>query len=172
MRATTLRPPGGIPKRSSFQAMHDRGLEQFTFVFQELQAQASSLFPLKFPELGDLIAIHCSLIDAVLSMHCADYRDGAKKAKTHIGFDVNRSIPRKIFLTDGNSGNALLSARSSNLVRPSSWTVATNATKILILGRLKKSTSSAASRPTPKELVWKVTRCLQAAWYFSMPRFF
>jgi len=37
-------------------------------------------------------------------MEWADYRDGAKKAKTHIGFDINRSIPKKIFLTDGNSG--------------------------------------------------------------------
>lgn len=36
-------------------------------------------------------------------MAWADYRDGSKKAKTHIGFDVNRGIPRKIFLTDGKS---------------------------------------------------------------------
>lgn len=34
-------------------------------------------------------------------MHWADYRQGAKKAKVHLGFDLNRSIPRKIFLTDG-----------------------------------------------------------------------
>jgi len=34
----------------------------------------------------------------------ADYRDGAKKAKVHIGFGINRSIPRKIFLTDGKAG--------------------------------------------------------------------
>jgi IS4 transposase len=35
-------------------------------------------------------------------MYWADYRKGAKKAKVHVGFDLNRSIPRKIFLTDGN----------------------------------------------------------------------
>jgi hypothetical protein len=34
-------------------------------------------------------------------MHWADYRDGSKKAKTHLGFDINHSIPSKIFLTDG-----------------------------------------------------------------------
>ena len=34
-------------------------------------------------------------------MYWADYRDGAKKAKVHIGFDLNRGIPKKIFLTDG-----------------------------------------------------------------------
>lgn len=99
-----IAPPAGIQKSSFFEAMRERGLEQFMFVFQELQKQASTLLPLKFPELGELIAIDGSLIDAVLSMYWADYRDGAKKAKTHIGFDVNRSIPRKIFLTDGNSG--------------------------------------------------------------------
>ena len=99
-----IAPPGGIQKSSFFEAMHERGLEQFMFVFQELQKQASTILPLNFPELGELVAIDGSLIDAVLSMHWADYRDGAKKAKSHIGFDVNRSIPRKIFLTDGNGG--------------------------------------------------------------------
>ncbi len=99
-----IAPPAGIQKSSFFEAMHERGLEQFMFVFQELQKQASTLLPLKFPELGELVAIDGSLIDAVLSMHWADYREGAKKAKSHIGFDVNRSIPRKIFLTDGNGG--------------------------------------------------------------------
>ena len=34
-------------------------------------------------------------------MYWADYRKGAKKAKVHVGFDLNRSIPRKFFLTDG-----------------------------------------------------------------------
>lgn len=99
-----IAPPAGIQKSSFFEAMHERGIEQFMFVFQELQKQASTLLPRKFPELGQLITIDGSLIDAVLSMHWADYRDGVKKAKTHIGFDVNRSIPQKIFLTDGNSG--------------------------------------------------------------------
>ena len=44
-----------------------------------------------------------SLIDAVFSMHWADYRKGAKKAKVHLGFDLNHGIPRKIFLSDQNS---------------------------------------------------------------------
>lgn len=99
-----IAPPGGIQKSSFFEAMHERGLEQFMFVFRELQKQAAKTLPFHYPELGQLVAIDGSLIDAVLSMHWADYRDGAKKAKTHIGFDINRSIPRKIFLTDGNGG--------------------------------------------------------------------
>jgi len=58
--------------------------------------------PNQHPELGELVAFDGSLIDAVLSMNWADYRKGSKKAKVHIGFDLNRSIPRKIFLTDGD----------------------------------------------------------------------
>jgi hypothetical protein len=84
--------------------MAERGLEQFFFVFQELQRQACGVLPTKFPELGELVAIDGSLIDAVLSMYWADYRDGAKKAKVHVGFDINRAIPQKIFLTTGNGG--------------------------------------------------------------------
>ena len=100
----SIAPKKGIAKSSFFEAMNDRGLEQFLYVFQELQEQAAAVLPQKHPELGQLVAIDGSLIDAVLSMTWADYRAGSKKAKTHIGFDINRGIPRKIFLTEGNGG--------------------------------------------------------------------
>lgn len=99
-----IAPPEGIKKSAFFEAMHDRPIEQFLFVLEELQKYATMVLPKKFPELGDLIGIDGSLIDSVLSMEWADYRDGVNKAKTHIGFDLNRSIPKKVFLTDGNSG--------------------------------------------------------------------
>ena len=99
-----IAPEKGISKTSFFEAMNDRGLEQFLYVFSALQQQACTVLPQKFPELGQLVAIDGSLIDSVLSMTWADYRGGAKKAKTHIGFDINRGIPRKIFLTAGNDG--------------------------------------------------------------------
>lgn len=99
-----IAPKKGIAKSSFFEAMNERGLEQFLLVFEALQQQASKVLPDKHPELGQLVAVDGSLIDAVLSMDWADYRKGAKKAKTHIGFDLNRSIPRTIFLTDGKAG--------------------------------------------------------------------
>lgn len=99
-----IAPEKGISKSSFFEAMNDRALEQFLYVFNALQEQARTVLPQKFPELGQLVAIDGSLIDSVLSMTWADYRGGAKKAKTHIGFDINRGIPRKIFLTAGNGG--------------------------------------------------------------------
>lgn len=99
-----IAPKKGIAKSSFFEAMNERGLEQFLLVFEALQQQARKVLPDKHPELGQLVAVDGSLIDAVLSMDWADYRKGAKKAKTHIGFDLNRSIPRTIFLTDGKAG--------------------------------------------------------------------
>jgi hypothetical protein len=97
-----IAPEDGIEKSSFFEAINTRGLEQLEFVFQKLSCEASNILPNQHPELGELIAFDGSLIDAVLSMTWADYRKGAKKAKVHIGFDLNRGIPRKIFLTDGN----------------------------------------------------------------------
>ena len=97
-----IAPEDGIEKSSFFEAINTRGLEQLEFVFQKLSCEASNILPNQHPELGELVAFDGSLIDAVLSMTWADYRKGSKKAKVHIGFDLNRSIPRKIFLTDGD----------------------------------------------------------------------
>jgi hypothetical protein len=97
----TVAPKAGIKKSSFFEAINSRGLEQFREVFQALQASATTILPQEFGNLGELVAIDGSLIDAVLSMHWADYRKGSKKAKTHIGFDINRGIPKKIYFTDG-----------------------------------------------------------------------
>jgi hypothetical protein len=96
-----IAPPDGIEKSSFSEANNTRGLEQFLYVFQQLCHQANESLPKKYSELGELVSIDGSLIDAVLSMYWADYRKSSKKAKVHLGFDINRSIPRKIFLTDG-----------------------------------------------------------------------
>ena len=99
-----IAPKAGIKKSSFSEATNHRGLEQFAFVFHQLQTQANGILPKKYSDLGNLVAIDGSLIDAVLSMTWADYRKGAKKARVHMGLDVNRSIPRKLFLTDGIAG--------------------------------------------------------------------
>lgn len=96
-----IAPPEGIEKSSFFEAVNHRGLEQLLYVFENLQAVAAQSLPKKYAHLGDLIAVDGSLITAVLSMYWADYRDGSKKAKAHLGFDLNHSVPSKIFLTDG-----------------------------------------------------------------------
>ena len=99
-----IAPAGGIKKSSFFEAVNSRGLEQLSSMFQKLQSVATKTLPTEYNVLGDLIAIDGSLINATLSMCWADYRGGSKKAKAHLGFDLNRSIPRKIFLTNGKAG--------------------------------------------------------------------
>ncbi len=65
------------------------------------------MLPDAYEELGDLVSIDGSLITAVLSMFWADYREGAKKAKAHCGFDINHGIPTQVYLTDGNGAERL-----------------------------------------------------------------
>ena len=96
-----IAPEKGIKKSSFSETINTRGLEQLSYIYQNLQADAVGRLPKEHSELGELIGIDGSLIDACLSMHWADYRKGVNKAKVHLGFDLNRSIPRKIFLTNG-----------------------------------------------------------------------
>ena len=92
-----IAPPDGIQKSSFFEAINSRGLEQLGHVYQQLQNQASNILPAEHTELGELVGVDGSLIQAVLSMYWADYRDGSKKAKVHVGFDINRGIPPRSF---------------------------------------------------------------------------
>lgn len=98
-----IAPEGGISRSSFSEAINERGLEQFMAVFEQLQKQASALLPKTHAQLGELVSIDGSLIDSVLSMDWADYRTGSKKAKLHLGFNINQGIPQKLFLTDGKS---------------------------------------------------------------------
>lgn len=96
-----IAPRQGIKKSSFFEAINSRGLEQMFYVFKQLQAQAATTIPKAHADLGELIAIDGSYIETVLSMHWADYSDQKTKAKVHMAFDLNRSIPSRIVLTDG-----------------------------------------------------------------------
>ncbi|NCC86124.1 MAG: IS4 family transposase, partial [Clostridia bacterium] len=97
-----IAPEQGIEKSSFSEAINNRGLEKLLQVFTQLQKKAAYLLPDAHPELGSLVGIDGSLIDGTLSMLWADYRKGSKKAKVHVGFDLNHSIPRKVYLTEGN----------------------------------------------------------------------
>jgi hypothetical protein len=96
-----IAPEDGIKKSSFSEAINERGLEQLQFVFEKLSLKASNILPNGYPELGELVALDGSLIDSTLSMYWADYRKGSKKAKIHLGFDLNHRIPSKIHFTNG-----------------------------------------------------------------------
>lgn len=97
-----IAPKDGIEKSSFFEAINNRGLEQLQFVYQNLYNEASGILPNRHADFGELIATDGSLINAVLSMAWADYRKNSKKAKIHLGFNINKGIPSKIHLTNGN----------------------------------------------------------------------
>lgn len=96
-----IAPKNGIKKSSFFEAINNRSLEQLQFVYNQLCNQASGIIPNRYDHLGNLTAIDGSLIDAVLSMTWADYLRHSKKAKLHLGFDINQGIPSRLYLTDG-----------------------------------------------------------------------
>jgi hypothetical protein len=100
--ARQFAPASGIKHSTFFDTVNERGVEQLLHVFTELQKKAAATFPTRYAELGDLVAIDGSLIDSVLSMHWAEYQSNSRKAKLHLGFNLNHGIPRKIFLTEGN----------------------------------------------------------------------
>lgn len=97
-----ISPAGGIKRSTFFDTVNERGVEQLLYVFTELQKKAAAVLPTQHVELGELVAIDGSLIDSVLSMYWAEYRSKSKKAKLHLGFNLNHGIPRKLFLTEGN----------------------------------------------------------------------
>lgn len=94
-------PSDGIRKSAFFEAINNRGLEQLNDLFGFLVNKANGVIPSKYQHLGKLVSVDGSLIDAVLSMDWADFSSSSKKAKVHVGFDITRGIPTKVFLTDG-----------------------------------------------------------------------
>jgi len=96
-----LIPEGSLGESTFYEANTSRGLTQMLEVFDKLSRKVAKRLGLAHAQLGDLMAIDASLIDATLSMMWADYRSSKNKAKVHLGFDLNRSIPRKLYLTTG-----------------------------------------------------------------------
>jgi hypothetical protein len=100
---THIAPPEGISRSAFFEAMNSRGVEQLLEMYHLLQRKAKGVLPKGHPHLGDLVGIDGSLVDAVATMQWADYRNGTQKAKVHVGFDLNRAIPEKLFLSAGKA---------------------------------------------------------------------
>lgn len=116
-----LVPCGGLGQSTFYEANATRGSVQMIELFHRLFKKAAKQAPIDFGALGRLVAIDGSLIEASLSMRWADYRSGCKKAKMHLGFDLNRSIPRKMVLTEGKGAerafvSALLEAGETGVL--------------------------------------------------------
>ena len=96
-------PPDGVGRSTFFEAMNTRALPQLVKMYELLQDQAKGILPVCYSELGNLVAVDGSLIDAVPTMEFADYRNGVKKTKAHLGFNLNQGIPEKIALSAGKA---------------------------------------------------------------------
>jgi len=98
-----LVPETGLGESTFYEANATRGSLQMLELVDRLFKKASKCVGITYAELGNLVAIDGSLVGACLSMTWADYCWHARKAKAHMGFDLNRGIPRKLILTSGKS---------------------------------------------------------------------
>jgi len=94
-------PDTGLGKSTFYEANANRGSQQMFEVLTHLTQKVRKRLRIVYPELGTLIAIDGSLIDACLSMRWAEYSSTQRKAKVHVGFDLNYGIPRRVEMTDG-----------------------------------------------------------------------
>lgn len=95
-------PADGLGESTFYEANATRGSQQMLELVARLSKKLTKRLKVPAPELGELVAIDGSLIDASLSMTWADYTSTQHKAKVHVGFDLQRGIPRTLALTDGN----------------------------------------------------------------------
>ena len=94
-------PESGLGESTFYEANADRGSLQMFELLDRLTQQVSKRLKIAYPELGKLVAIDGSLIEACLSMRWAEYSSTQRKAKAHLGFDLNYGIPRCLKMTDG-----------------------------------------------------------------------
>ena len=96
-----LIPESGLGESTFYDANANRGSTQLLELVDRLSKKAAKCVNISHAELGRLVVIDGSLIPASLSMTWADYRKNVRKAKMHLGFDLQGSIPRKMILTHG-----------------------------------------------------------------------
>jgi hypothetical protein len=94
-------PESGLGKSTFYEANANRGSHPMFELLIRLTKKARKQLKRTYPELGKLIAIDGSLVDACLSMHWAEYSSTQRKAKVHMGFDLNYGIPRRLEMTEG-----------------------------------------------------------------------
>jgi hypothetical protein len=102
-----IAPKDPLKKSTFHEYLNERGLEQFQGIFDGLMSKSGATLPKEFMYLGELVSVDGSFIDSVLSMNWADYREGSKKAKAHVGYNVNQGAPCGVFITDGKTDERL-----------------------------------------------------------------
>jgi hypothetical protein len=96
-----LIPESGLGESTFYEANANRCSTQMVELVDRLSKKAAKCVGISYAELRHLVVIDGNLIDACLSMNWADYRKNVHKAKMHLGFDLQGSIPKKMILTEG-----------------------------------------------------------------------
>jgi hypothetical protein len=95
-------PEGGLGKTTFYEANASRGVPPMLALVDRLSKKVSKRLKIEHLDLGDLKAIDGSLIEASLSMAWAEYSSTQRKAKAHLGFNLNLGLPQNLALTAGN----------------------------------------------------------------------
>jgi hypothetical protein len=95
-------PDTGLGESTFYEANASRGSQQLLALVDRLSKKVSRRLKVAHLALGELVALDGSLIEASLSMRWAEYSSSQHKAKAHVGFDLNRGLPRQLALTTGN----------------------------------------------------------------------
>ena len=96
-----LVPQTGLGESTFYEANANRGSVQMVELIDRLSKKACKYAGISYAQLGHLVVIDGSLISASLSMTWADYRKNVRKAKLHLGLDLQGCVPRKMMLTSG-----------------------------------------------------------------------
>ena len=96
-----LVPQTGLGESTFYEANDNRGSVQMVELIDRLSKKACKYAGISYAQLGHLVVIDGSLISASLSMTWADYRKNVRKAKLHLGLDLQGCVPRKMMLTSG-----------------------------------------------------------------------
>ena len=94
-------PDSGLGKTTFYDANADRGGPQMLALVHRLSKKVSKHLKVDHLDLGQLRAIDGSLIQASLSMAWAEYASTQRKAKAHMGFNLNQGLPWNLALTEG-----------------------------------------------------------------------
>jgi len=95
-------PATGLGESTFYEANATRGSQQMLALVDRLSKKVSRRLKVAHLALGELVALDGSLIEASLSMRWAEYSSSQRKAKAHVGFDLNQGRPRQLALTAGN----------------------------------------------------------------------
>ncbi|MDO8671292.1 MAG: IS4 family transposase, partial [Dehalococcoidia bacterium] len=95
-------PATGLGESTFYEANANRGSQQLLVLVDRRSKKVSKQLKVAHLALGELVALDGSLIAASLSMRWAEYSSTQHKAKAHVGFDLNRGLPRQLALTEGN----------------------------------------------------------------------